>query len=326
VSGGVRARLFDADGHDRSVDLADIDLTAIGQRRLVWVDVDLAAGGTLEALREPLGLTPDDLRAIEGERGAPHLTYAEGRLHLSMESLEPRDPADEASSLVRREVDLMAAAGLVVTVHEGPIAALDRFAEKVSGETSLGLLDAGDLLSSLVDEVIGGYYQIAEALERDIDRLDQAALRAGRGTDILASIVSLRGRIGFIRRTLAPHRSALAAMARPELQIEGTVGALWPGLSDRLEGALSAIEAVREGLLGTYDIHMGRSAQRANDTMKALTLLSAALLPSVVLAGIMGMNFKLPLFEQSNNFFVVLGLMVAFVVVLLGVARWRGWL
>ena len=44
--------------------------------------------------------------------------------------------------------------------------------------------------------------------------------------------------------------------------------------------------------------------------MRVLTLASVILLPSVVLAGIMGMNFKVGLFDNPNLFWVVIGLMV----------------
>ena len=89
---------------------------------------------------------------------------------------------------------------------------------------------------------------------------------------------------------------------------------------------MSAIEACRDSLLGTYDIHMSRAAQRANNVMKALTLLAAVLLPSVVLAGIMGMNFKMPFFDDTRNFFVVVAIMGSFAVVLFVVAQRRRWI
>ena len=62
-------------------------------------------------------------------------------------------------------------------------------------------------------------------------------------------------------------------------------------------------------LIGTFDVHMTRTAQRTNDTMRLLTLASVMLLPSVVLAGVMGMNFKVGLFEDPNLFWVVIGIM-----------------
>jgi Mg2+ and Co2+ transporter CorA len=59
--------------------------------------------------------------------------------------------------------------------------------------------------------------------------------------------------------------------------------------------------------------------------MKVLTLLSAIALPGVVVAGIMGMNFKAPIFDNPDNFMIVIGAMVAFSLSILGVARWRRW-
>ncbi len=248
------------------------------------------------------------------------------RLHLTVEALEPESTDALASRLLRRELDIVAGPGLVVTVHRGPVAAVQRFEDGFADETSLGALDAGELMSGVVDEVIAGYYQLAESIQQEIDGLDRRALQGGPEVDILADIVDVRRRIGEIRRVLAPHRIALAALARPQMRTEESVGQPWPGLVDRLEGATSAIEALRDSLLGTYDIHMGRAAQRANNVMKALTLLSAVLLPSVVLAGIMGMNFKMPFFDDTRNFFVVVAIMGSFAVALFVVAQRRRWI
>jgi magnesium transporter len=228
--------------------------------------------------------------------------------------------------MVRREIDLVAAQNVVVTVHEGPIAALDRFRSGIDGETRLGDLTAGDLVSALVDEVLVGYYMLAEIIEREIDELDQRALHGRSGDDILGAIVALRRRISLVRRTLAPHRDAFSTLGLARLGMEDAIGKPWPGLVDRLEGAMGAVEALRDGLLGTFDIHMGRVSQRANDVMRTLTLLSAVLLPAVVLAGIMGMNFKLGFFDDPSNFWVVLGSMAVLAVTILVLARLRHWL
>jgi magnesium transporter len=213
-----------------------------------------------------------------------------------------------------------------LTVHDGPVVALQRYRDGLEGETRLGLLTAGDLMSSLVDEVLVGYFLLSELMEREIDALDQRALQARDGDDILGAIVALRRRIGLVRRTLAPHRDAISTLGLPEMQIEKTVGQPWPGLVDRVEAAMSAVEGLREGLIGTFDIHMGRQSQRANDVMRTLTLLSAVLLPAVVLAGVMGMNFKLGFFDEPANFWIVIVGMAILAIVILTVARTRRWL
>ena len=59
--------------------------------------------------------------------------------------------------------------------------------------------------------------------------------------------------------------------------------------------------------------------------MKVLTLASVTLLPGAVIAGVMGMNFKVGLFELTWAFYVVLAVMTAIAILTVGVAKLRGW-
>lgn len=239
--------------------------------------------------------------------------------------MEPSADGPDAA-LEPLEIDLVAGRNWVATVHTEPVPALERIDDLTAGDTRFGDLDAAGFLDAIVDEVIAGYLGLAEGIEREIDSLDERALRWHPSDDILAEIVRLRGRIAVIRRVLTPHRLAFAALARPEMELHEELGRPWPGLIDNLDRAIAAIENLRGLLLGTYDIHMGRSAQHANEIMKRLTLLSAVLLPAIVLAGIMGMNYQMDFFGDTSNFGLVVGAMVVFGVGLLAVSRWRHWL
>lgn len=292
---------------------------------MLWVDIDSRAEEReVSRVVDILGLSDADLDRLTTDNGRARLTRTAEMFHITLEAMEPTD--DDSPRLVRREIDLLAARDIVMTVHDGPVEALDRFRDGIDGETLLGVLTAADLVSALVDEVLVGYFLLVERIEREIDELDQRALQDRHGDDVLVAIVGLRRRIGLVRRTLAPHRDAFSTLALPQIGIEETLGKPWPGLVDRLEAAMAAVEALRDSLLGTFDIHMGRVTQRANDVMRILTLLSAVLLPAVVLAGIMGMNFKLGFFDETSNFWLVLGGMFALAVTILGVARLRRWL
>jgi magnesium transporter len=277
---------------------------------------------------EATGIDDHLVERLTRERGRADLTQYADHIHLILESMEPDTaPAGAARDQVeRREIDLVAGRNWVVTVHSRPVAALQRIDDLTAGDSRFGSLDAAGFLAAIVDEVIAGYLGLAEAIEREIDRLDERALRWRPREDVLAQIVQLRRRIAGIRRTLTPHRLAFAALARPEMELHDELGRPWPGLNDHLDRAIDAVENLRDLLLGTYDIHMGRSAQHANEIMKRLTLLSAVLLPAVVLAGIMGMNYQMAFFQETMNFWLVVGAMVVFGLTLLILARWRAWL
>ena len=60
--------------------------------------------------------------------------------------------------------------------------------------------------------------------------------------------------------------------------------------------------------------------------MKVLTLVTVVLLPSTVLAGIMGMNFQVGLFDDVWVFWLVVAAMLTIAMVVLSVARSRRWI
>jgi magnesium transporter len=325
----IRAWLFDADGEDQEVDPSPDVVPAGGTDRLLWVDIDARGEDELTRLGELFGLGASLLARLGTSQDGPSLTQYPKHIHLSVGTMEPSDADDRGSEIVRPErqaLDLLAGAEWVVTIHDGPLAATDRLMEGLQGETRLGSLEASDFLAAIIDSVIIGYHRTVEALEREIDQLDEIALLGRRQDDVLARLVDVRQRIGVVRRSLAPQRGAFAPLARPDMALHEELGQPWPELLGRLERAIDSVEHLRDSLLGTYDIYMGRLAQRSNDVMKALTVLSAILLPSVVLAGVMGMNFKVGFFDDPSFFFVVIAAMGAMAAGILGIARWRDWL
>ncbi len=324
----VRAHLYDTGGRDGDVDFGPALSVDLEKNQLLWVDIEGRDPVELAMAAKVLKLEPSLSERLLKATGKPGLVQYPDHFHLILEALEVPDSRASAvdSAPVRREVDVVAGKNWVLTVHDGPVEALRRMDGATEGDTRLGALDAAGFLAAIADEVIVGYFGLVDDLGREIDRLDDLALRAKPRDDILGRIVRLRRLIGVIRRSLVAHRPAFAALARPEMELHEELGKPWPGLGDRLERTVEAVESLRDSLLGTFDIHMGRSAQQANEVMKVLTILSAILLPSVVLAGIMGMNFQVPIFDNADNFWLVLAAMGTTGAAILGMARLRGWI
>jgi magnesium transporter len=316
----TRARLYDARGDDRNVELADKAIRNVGDRRLLWIDVDNRDEADLRHLQDALGFEDRILSQLRIDGNRARILRFPERIVITLGTLEKRD-----GTVGRVELDVMVGRNLVVTVHDGRLEAVDRFEEQLGDDQGLGELDAGAFMTALVDSVLAGYFREIDDIERTIEGLDELALRARGGGDFLRAVVALRRRIAVVRRALTPNRDALVPIVRPDFEVREDLVRAWPGTIDRLERAIDAVEKARELLVGSFDIYLGRNAQRSNDVMKTLTLVSAIALPAIVLAGVMGMNFKLPFFDNSNNFWVVLGVMVAFAVAIIGVARWRGW-
>lgn len=213
-------------------------------------------------------------------------------------------------------------------MHDGPVDLLNDFDDRIRGDTHLGELDAPSFLAALLNGHITSYFRVADEIEGTIDRIDARALHPRSQGDLLEELVRVRQRIARVRRSITPHREVLAALSGPDMKMiaESDSSEHYQALVARLERAIETVENSRELLIGSFDIFMSRTAKRTNDTMKVLALASVILLPASVLAGIMGMNFKVDLFESADNFLFTLVGMGLIAVVVLVVARFRGWI
>jgi magnesium transporter len=316
----VRAVLYDAGAKDRSVDL-DGDAIRISNQQLLWVDLDSRDPDELAKAAFAVGLERQALGRLSKEDRRARILRLPDRVVLTLGAVEPDD--EEAA---RREIDIVVGVNHVITVHEGALTSVDNFREEIDPEEKVGKLDAASFTAGLIDSIFSAFFRQIESIERAIDGLDEHAVRSSTSDRFLDEVVVLRRRIARLRRTLAPNREALSPLERPDFVLSEELGEVWPGTIQRLERAIDGIENARELLVGSVDLYLGRSSQRTNDVMKVLTLISSIALPGIVLAGVMGMNFKVPIFDDPNNFFIVVATMVVFSILIVAVAKWRRWI
>lgn len=316
----IQALLSAGDGSDVEVDLRVERMRRIRDDHLLWVDVTEPSDADLATLESSLGVDHLVLDALRRPLRLPELIVLDEAVDVVLLWLD--DPAaDESAPLQAITGD-----GWVITRHSKRFARIDQQRENITDQREVGLLRPIEFLRAILDWHVDGFDAAVLYMEREVDHLDEQALR-GDG-DLLPRLVAMRRRIAHMRRVAATHLDVYNDLARsdylPRLNEDDAVR--MRDASKRLERAIGSISQVREMLIGTFDVHMTRTSQRTNDIMRVLTWTSVILLPAVVVAGIMGMNFKVPIFEVSGLFWVVIGFMVLMAATTLVVARWRGWL
>ena len=302
------------------VDLADISSRRVRRDELLWVDADGPTTDEVDAVHRALPMSEESARAVASVPTEPNARVLEDGVEVVVLALGGELDADPVP------LQILIGDGWVITRRDDEIPYLDEHRTSIQDQREVGRLTPDEFLASVLDWHVDAFFNAAEQLEREVDELDDAALRTDR--NLLARLVAMGRRIAHARRVIAAHNDVVAELARPDFMPESARHGLdaLVAVSKRLARAAEAISNAREMLIGTFDVHMTRTAQRTNDTMRLLTLASVILLPSVVLAGIMGMNFKVGLFDEPNLFWVVIGIMGAMAVAALGIARWRRWL
>ncbi len=89
AAGGPRARLYDADGPDREIDLDEASPDRIGDRQLVWIDLDGRERADLDRLATIVGLEPRLVARLADPPERADFTAWPDHIHLILVALEP---------------------------------------------------------------------------------------------------------------------------------------------------------------------------------------------------------------------------------------------
>ena len=191
----------------------------------------------------------------------------------------------------------------VVTAHDRPLEVLEEFAERVSGSGDTGVLDGPAFLATLLEWVLGAYSAAFEDVEQRLEEFDVEAMRGNSADQDIERLIEMRKEVGVLRRALAAHRSALVALTHPELEALGNnaSGERFQSLLQRFESTVQEARDAKESIVGSFEVLIARTGHRTNHIMKVLTLTSVIFLPGALLAGVMGMNFKVALVRPASD-------------------------
>ena len=315
------AILFDRDRVERLDDLGDRPKRLSGSK-LLWVDVDRDAAEDARRVAEAFGLDSGTSSCLARSNDRAIFNDHGRYIHVTTYA-----PTEERGELIALEC--VVGENWVITAHDDPIPVLEEFAERVSGSGDTGSLDGPGFLAALLEWVLGSYTAAFERIEEGLEDFDVQAMRGdGDAEKDIERLIEMRREVGELRRALAAHRSALVSLTHPELEALGdhNSGQLYQSLLQRFEATVQEARDAREAIVGSFDVLIARGGQRTNEIMKVLTLTSVILLPGALIAGVMGMNFKVGLFDHPLVFWVVLALIVAIAPLAIGLAKLRDWI
>lgn len=313
--------LFDG---DRVEHLGDIDdrPSRLRGAMLLWVDLDELSATQARRVAEALGIDDATAERLATRTAGTYFRDKGEYIHVTVTS--PRAEAHDEPS----EIECVVGANWVVTAHQHPARVLDEYAELAQGSGRIGDLDGPTFLAGLLEWVLTEHANAFERIETELEQVDSRAMRAERNPEQeIERLVELRFRVGELRRSLTSHRSLLLSLAHPEFEALGDAETArrFELLVDRFEATLQGARDARESIVGSFDVLIARTGHRTNEIVKVLTLASVTFLPGALIAGVMGMNFKVGLFSHPELFWVVVLAIFAIGAVTVALAKVRNW-
>jgi len=319
------ALLFDRDQVDEVEDWTR-QLDHLGRKSILWIDLDRDDRRQLEEAVAGLELSRASAdRLMDGDQ-RPYFGDFGDYLHVTAFAPSRRNGKTESV-----KVDCLFSEHWVVTVHETPVEVFDEFRERMTSSSGdVGRLDGAEFLADLLAWILEAYLGEFEAIELALEEFDERVMR-GRHDDAedeLARLVDLRQQIGGLRRALVSHRSIFLALAQPELEAitSSDHAHRFRTLRGQLEEVVQVARDSRDAVFGSFDVLIARTEHRTNEIMKVLTLGALLFLPGALIAGVLGMNFRVGLFDTGWYFWVVCAVIVALGSATLVIARAREWI
>ncbi len=298
---------------------------------VVWVDF---LGETPEQIEEAKNillnvfkfhyLTVED--CIE-TRNQPKVEAFPNYIYFIVHGIKPGETGP--GNFVTKELDGYLGDNYVVTFHDQRFRSIKAVKQQIKTSQFICSRGPAYLLHQILDHIIDLYMPIVDDFDQEINELEERVFDLRRSSNsILEEIMDLRRSVSRLRRISARQLDVLYRISHGEFpQIPEHILPFFRDVHDHLLRISDLSESYRDLVSGLFDIHFSVVANKTNDVMKTLAVLSAIVLPLSLIAGIYGMNFEnIPELKTPYGYFVTLGVM-AVVAVLLLVYFWRrGWI
>ena len=183
------------------------------------------------------------------------------------------------------------------------------------------------LLYLIIDSIVASYFVSIDHSDDRIDELQDSVLD-NPSPAILENLFDQKRKLIELRRVLVNLRDACMSLQRESGSILSPE--LYPFFRDVYDHSLrllDMVETLRDLLNNTFDVYLSSVANRTNQVMKVLTVLSTIALPALVISGIYGMNLKgLPFLVSDHGTEIIVGAMIASTAVVLWMLKRFDWL
>src|SRR5690606_20535905 len=109
----------------------------------------------------------------------------------------------------------------------------------------------------------------------------------------LLELYNLKREVIYLRKQVWPLRDMLSNLQRSESEfISPNSFIFFRDLQDHTTRIIDTVETYRDLLSGIMDVYLSTNANKMNQVMKVLTIMSSIFIPVTFIAGVYGMNFE----------------------------------
>lgn len=309
----IRAQLLFADGRHTVGNEQLAQQWRESPGGFLWLDIQDEITPAIRALLQGFGCNDLAITDCSRARHPPKVENFEANCFILFRGITQ---LDGALNLVPQQLGLWVGENYLITVHQGISVSIDQ---------SFGSAAADNLLRSpsilalrLLHFACGRYLEkLMTAEERIADLEDE--LLDDNSEEVLKELVTYRSRLRKLRRIFNYHQRIAETILHDGSVFLGIGNDdsyhIRRDLYDRCERLSSLCTLYYELCGDLVDGHISLSSHQLNNTMKALTIITAIFVPITFIAGIYGMNFdNMPELHHEYGYYFAIGAIVTIAV------------
>ena len=261
-------------------------------RGTLWVDIENPQeepAGVESLLRDVFGFHPLAIEDALQETNVPKVDAWDGYLYTVFHALafDPR-----TDDLRLHELDIFLGVNFLVTYHARPMPVLERLRQAIERDGGKRLRCGPDhLLYHVYDIGTADYLATIEHLDEAIDAAQDEVFHDPTPAT-LQKIFQIKRSAMRLHRIIGPQREVFNRLARDLYpQIDAKDRVYFRDVYDHMVRLHDVTEGLRDLISGALDTYLSSIANRTNEVMKTLTVVTVLFLPLNFLVGFFGMNF-----------------------------------
>ena len=229
------------------------------------------------------------------------------------------------------EVDLFVGPNYVLSVRHNVEPGFSAVRERAEGEPELLGHGAGFVFYALMDNIVDRYFPIVDALEVELERIEDTIFEGDAGDSARANIQALyklkhKGMV--VRHAVEPLIEAIHKLYGGRVpQVCATTQEYFRDIYDHLLRVSTQLDGLRDMVATALQVNISMISLQENQVTKRLAAYAALVAVPTLIAGIYGMNFKhMPELDWEIGYPMALAIMGGIDAYLWITLRKAGWL
>jgi magnesium transporter len=310
----------------QTIDLPDLETFFAKPRdertAVRWVNVDGLHPYVVNKFREEYRLHTLAAEDVLNTPQRPKLEAYGEDLFIVARMIMHRD-----SALHSEQTSFFLLDGVLLTFQETRGDVWDQVRERLhNGNARIRHGGADYLLYALIDAMVDASFPLLEAYSDELEDLEAPIMQNARPA-LLQRIHFIKRELAIVRRVLWPMREVLDELYGGDLsRVAEPTRPYLRDVYDHGVQILDIVETHREMATSLSDLYMNAMSNRMNEVMKVLTIMASLFIPISFLAGMWGMNVRVPGQDSDVGFWWVAAACLAITAGLLIYFRRKRWI